>query len=155
MEKLKPDVVVNCADFPSVDDTSRWIDVVCQSSKTPYVIAGGYNLHPSLIGMSVIPGKSACFRCSELRLEEHQADAPPGVQRLKRRTRKIGSIAPTSAITASFAASEVLRLAVPSEALMPAMLNRRGEFNFLSGNIAFAAVPPHPACSCGAAAPLG
>ncbi len=49
-------VVVNCADFPSVDATSALVDAACKDTRTPYVIAGGYNLHLSLVGMTVIPG---------------------------------------------------------------------------------------------------
>lgn len=148
LSKANPDVIVNCADEPSVDLTSEWINEYCQLKGIPYVIAGGYNLHLSLIGMTVSPGVSACFNCSRITLDELQDEALQGVRRLWRPKRNLGSLSPLTGITSSLAASEVLRLAVSSERLRPAMLNRRGEFNFLTNEISFADLPPRPECGC-------
>ena len=70
LSQAEPDIVVNCADEPSVDVTSEWINGYCLEQSIPYVIAGGYNLHLSLIGMTVSPGVSACFNCSRITLDE-------------------------------------------------------------------------------------
>jgi molybdopterin/thiamine biosynthesis adenylyltransferase len=146
--ETKPDVVVNCADEPSVDITSEWINEYCQHQRIPYVIAGGYNLHLSLIGMTVIPGESACFNCSRITLNEREDESLQGVRRLWRPKRNLGSLAPLTGITSSLAASEVLRLAVGSDRLRPAMWNRRGEFNFLTNELSFVDLPPRPECGC-------
>lgn len=142
------DVVVNAADFPSVDLTSDWVDAGCQKAKIPYVIAGGYNLHLSLVGLSVIPGLTACYRCSQLSLNEHADHSLEGVRRLWRPKRNLGSLSPLTAITSAFGASETLRLVLSSERLRPAMVNRRGEFNFLTSNIEFVDLPPRKECLC-------
>lgn len=148
LRAFAPDVVVNCADEPSVDVTSEWINKYCFEEDVPYVIAGGYNLHLSLIGMTVIPRVSACFNCSRIMLSTLEDESLRGVRRLWRPKRNLGSLAPLTGITSALAASEVLRLALRSERLVPAMLNRRGEFNFLTNEISFVDLPPRPECGC-------
>lgn len=143
-----PEIVVNCADEPSVDLTSEWINGYCQHQSIPYVIAGGYNLHLSLIGMTVSPGISACFNCSRITLDELEDESLQGVRRMWRPKRNLGSLSALTGITSSLAASEVLRLAVRSERLHPAMWNRRGEFNFLTNELSFVDLPPRPECGC-------
>lgn len=146
--EARPDVIVNCADEPSVDRTSEWINEYCQHRGVPYVIAGGYNLHLSLIGMTVSPGVSACFNCSRITLDELEDESLKGVRRLWRPKRNLGSLSPLTGITSSLATSEVLRLAVKSERLRPAMWNRRGEFNFLTNELSFVNLPPRSECGC-------
>ena len=149
LEKLpRPTLVVNCADSPSVDVTSDIVDSACQSLGMPYVIAGGYNLHLSLIGMTVIPGESACYHCGRMTLDERQASDLDNLRKLVRPWRNVGNIAPLAAITSSFAANEVVRLAVRSPRLMPKMLNRRGEFNFLTNQLHFVELPRRDDCGC-------
>lgn len=149
LENIGPSaIVVNCADFPSVDATSALVDSACQKSRNAYVIAGGYNLHLSLIGMTVLPGLTACYHCGRLTLEALQGDDLVGLRKLARPWRNIGNLAPLAAITASFAASEVFRVALSDSRIPPAMINRRGEFNFLSNEMHFTSLPPRPECSC-------
>ena len=145
-----PEIIINCADEPSVDATSEWINDFCLVTGVPYVIAGGYNLHLSLIGMTVIPKLSACFACSRITLEELDDDTLRGVRRLWRPKRNLGSMAPLTGITSALAASETIRLAVQSNRMRPAMLNRRGEFNFLTGKISFVDLPKRKECRCSA-----
>lgn len=144
----KHNIVVNCADTPSVDATSSMVDAACKTSNTPYVIAGGYNLHLSLIGMTVMPGQTACYHCGRLTLEEQQGEDLSDMRKLVRPWRNIGNLAPLAAITASFAANEVIRVALADDRLSPAMINRRGEFNFLTSEIHFVSLPPRPECGC-------
>jgi len=141
-------IVVNCADAPSVDATSSLVDTACRRTATPYVIAGGYNLHLSLIGMTVLPGKTACYHCGRLTLEDLQGDDLAGMRKLARPWRNIGNLAPLAAITASFAANEVIRVAISDSRIPPAMVNRRGEFNFLTSDMHFVNLPPRPECGC-------
>lgn len=141
-------IVVNCADYPSVDATSAMVDEACRTTHTAYVIAGGYNLHLSLIGMTVLPGRTACYHCGRVTLEELQGDDLVGLRKLARPWRNIGNLAPLAAITASFAASEVIRVALSDNRIPPAMINRRGEFNFLTSEMHFTSLPPRPECGC-------
>ncbi len=148
LKEIGPEIVVNCADQPSVDITNEWINSFCMAQEVPYVIAGGYNLHLSLIGMTVTPGISACYECSRITLSEMEDKSIGGVRRLWRPKRNLGSLAPLTGITSSLATSEVIRLAVRSERLPPAMWNRRGEFNFLTNELSFVDLPPRIECGC-------
>jgi molybdopterin/thiamine biosynthesis adenylyltransferase len=141
-------IVVNCADYPSVDLTSALVDGACKVTRTAYVIAGGYNLHLSLVGMTVLPGQTACYHCGRLTLEALQTDDLVGLRKLARPWRNIGNLAPLAAITASFAASEVFRVALSDGRIPPAMTNRRGEFNFLTSEMHFTSLPPRSECNC-------
>ena len=148
LEQPTSNIVVNCADAPSVDATSSMVDEACRLVATPYVIAGGYNLHLSLIGMTVLPGKTACYHCGRLTLEELHGEDLAEMRKLARPWRNIGSLAPLAAITASFAANEMLRIAIGDSRIPPAMINRRGEFNFLTNEMHFVSLPPRPECGC-------
>ena len=63
----------------------------------------------SLIGMSVIPGKTACYHCGRLTIEERQGNELDDLRKLARLRRNIGNLGPLAAISASFAVSEVIR----------------------------------------------
>lgn len=140
-------VVINCADHPSVDYTSQVIGRCCMEAKVPHVIAGGYNLHLSLIGPTVLPYESACVECMRRTLDEY---SPPelhrGLRRLDRPRRNIGSLAPLVAISASFVANEVIRVAARSPRIRPAMTSRRAEYNFFTNEIHYLDLPRRPDC---------
>jgi len=53
--------LVNCADQPSVSETTRIIDKHAQKQKIPYCVSGGYNLHLGMVGPIIVPGKTATF----------------------------------------------------------------------------------------------
>ncbi|MEX5938100.1 HesA/MoeB/ThiF family protein [Mammaliicoccus sciuri] len=57
-EKEHFDMIVNCADEPSVVEISRWIDNYCQNNNIPFLVGGGYAGHASKLGTIIIPGKT-------------------------------------------------------------------------------------------------
>ncbi len=141
-------LLVNCADFPNVDVTSKLIHEACMQSKIPYIIAGGYNLHLSLIGPTIIPYETACFECMALTLEDINAPELKNIRKLPRTQRNIGNLAPLTGISSSFVVNEVIRIASKTPELKPAMVNRRGEYNFLTNKINFIDLPRRPDCLC-------
>ena len=64
------DLIINCADKPTVDQTSLIVGQFCMKHNIPHIIGGGYNLHLSLLGQTIIPFKSACVNCFKKSLEE-------------------------------------------------------------------------------------
>lgn len=44
------DLIINCADQPSVDYTSRLVAKYAMKNNIPHIVGGGYNLHLTLIG---------------------------------------------------------------------------------------------------------
>jgi molybdopterin-synthase adenylyltransferase len=142
-------LAINCADFPSVDYTSELIGEHCMQRKIPHLIGGGYNLHLTLIGQSVLPGKSACIKCFKETLEKiNQADLD-GVRKLNLPHRKIGSFGPACAISASLTASEAFKILIGAFSFL-GTLNRRVEFRINSTDFSITEIPRASECEwCG------
>lgn len=129
-------VLINCADFPSVAQTSAIIHDAAFTCNLPYIIAGGYNMHLSLVGPTVIPGETPCFHCIAYAMNQVGVDDLAGAERIVKEHRNIGNIAPLAAISASFVANECLKLLVGMPYMQPIMQGKRGEFNFLTKKLA-------------------
>ena len=129
------DLVINCADKPNVDQTSLWVGEYSMKRGIPHIVGGGYNLHLSLIGQTVIPGKTACVKCFQKQLEEENKIDPKRVKKLMIRNRKIGSFGPMCSIIASFTGMEAIK--VLTKCTFPANVNRRGEFDIYTMDIQY------------------
>lgn len=131
----KIDLIINCADKPTVDDTSLWIGEYAMQRGIPHIVGGGYNLHLSLIGQTIIPGKSACVNCFRKTLEEENRIDPTKVKKLVVRNRKVGSFGPMCSMIASMVGMEAIK--VLSGSITPSNLNRRGEFDIYNMDIKY------------------
>lgn len=129
----KCDLIVDCADKPTVDQTAVWIGEYCMPRNIPHIIAGGYNLHLSLIGQTIIPYQTACVKCFEKQLRVNNEIELAQMKKMNIPNRKIGSLGPMCSLSASFAALEAVK--VLSGLIPPANINRRGEFNIYNMNI--------------------
>ncbi|HID1126399.1 TPA: HesA/MoeB/ThiF family protein [Clostridioides difficile] len=129
------DLIINCADKPNVDTTSLWVGEYCMKNNIPHIIGGGYNLHLSLIGQTIIPYKSACVKCFETELERINEIDTTALRKLNIKNRKIGSFGPMCSINSSMIAMEAIK--VLTKKITPSNLNRRGEFNIYSMNIKY------------------
>lgn len=149
-------VVVNCADHPNVDETARMVGRVCLLRELPHVIAGGYNLHLSLVGPTILPHESACVECIRIGLDAFRPLDHDQIRKIARKSRKIGSLGPLVAVGASYVANEVMRCVLSGPRLRPAMVNRRAEVNFLTGELSSVDLPRRADCSwCGSDVPTG
>lgn len=131
----KIDLIINCADEPNVDTTSLWIGEYSMIRGIPHIVGGGYNLHSSLIGQSVIPGKTACVKCFQKKLEEENTIDSNRVKKLAVSNRKVGSFGPMCSIIASMVGMEAIKIL--SKEIAPANKNRRGEFDIYSMDITY------------------
>jgi len=86
------DLVINAADYPNVDTTSKLIFPTCMNLKIPHIVAGGYNLHLSLIGPTIIPFETPCYKCIELGLDQLQNEDFSHLRKLVRPKRNIGNL---------------------------------------------------------------
>jgi len=125
-------VLINCADFPSVAHTSAIINEAAFALDLPYIIAGGYNMHLSLVGPTIIPGKTPCFHCISHGMDQLKVAEIEGAERVVKEHRNLGNLAPLAAISASFVANECLKLLLGLPNLKPTMIGKRGEFNFFT-----------------------
>ena len=129
------DLIINCADKPNVDTTSLWIGEYCMDKNIPHIIGGGYNLHLSLIGQTVVPFKSACVKCFEKELNRINEIDTKNLKKLNIKNRKIGSFGPMCSIIASMIGMETIK--VLSKKIIPSNLNRRGEFSIYDMDIKY------------------
>ena len=128
-------LIINCADKPTVDMTSLWVGEYGMKRNIPHIVGGGYNLHLSLIGQTVIPHKSACVKCFQMQLEEENRIDPKRVKKLAVKNRKIGSFGPMCSLIASMIGMEAIKIL--SGCTEPANINRRGEFDIYTMDITY------------------
>lgn len=131
----KIDLVINCADKPNVDTTSLWIGEYAMKNNIPHIIGGGYNLHLSLIGQTVIPGKTACVNCFRKKLEEDNKIDSQKVKKLAVKNRKVGSFGPMCSIIASMVGMEAIKIL--TKKINPSNINRRGELDIYTMDIQY------------------
>ncbi len=143
-------LVINAADYPNVDTTSQWIFKPCMEKLIPHIVAGGYNLHLSLIGPTIIPNVSACFECINIGLKNQQADDFSTMRKLHKNNRNIGNLSPLAGVSASFTINEAIRVLCNTKRVSPVMVNKRGEFNFLTSKLHFSEYLRQEKCTwCG------
>lgn len=129
------DLIINCADKPTVDMTSLWIGEYGMKRNIPHIVGGGYNLHLSLIGQTVMPNKSACVKCFQMQLEAQNKIDPNRVKKLAVKNRKVGSFGPMCSMIASMIGMEAIKIL--SGCTIPTNINRRGEFDIYSMDITY------------------
>lgn len=138
------DLIINCADSPTVDATSAIVAEYAMAQGIPHIIGGGYNLHQSLIGQVVLPGQSACYECFRMGLDQLNEIDTTNITKLEKPTRKVGSFPPLSALSASITANEAFKVLAARAAL--AMTDRRTEFYLKEMN--FGTIPMHRQPNC-------
>lgn len=134
-DDISIDLIINCADNPTVDETSLWVGEYAMKRGLPHIVGGGYNLHLSLVGQTIIPGKSACMKCFQKALEEENKIDSKKVKKLAVKNRKVGSFGPMCSMIASMIGMESIK--VLSKGIEPSNLNRRGEFDIYKMDIEY------------------
>lgn len=135
LDDMDVDLIINCADKPNVDTTSLWIGEYAMKRDIPHIIGGGYNMHLSLIGQTVIPGQTACVNCFKKQLEEENKIDSSKVKKLVVKNRKVGSFGPMCSMIASMIGMEAVK--VLSKKIVPSNINRRGEFDIYTMGIIY------------------
>ncbi|WET48155.1 ThiF family adenylyltransferase [Chryseobacterium indologenes] len=120
------DLIINCADYPTVDKTTMLIGEYCMKNKINHIIGGGYNLHQSLIGQVVIPNETACVECFRIHLDEINEIDTSNIHKLNNPARKVGSFPPLSSLSASITANEAFKILAGLNNMV--MNNSRTEF---------------------------
>jgi len=143
--KDKIDLIINCADYPSVDYTTNIIGKFCMKNNIPHIIGGGYNLHLTLIGQTVVPYETACYECFNKKLQEINKPFTQGVRKLNRKNRKIGSFAPLSTLSASLSALDAFKVLCN---LKDFIINdsKRIEFNLKTMDFNIMKIHKNPEC---------
>ena len=123
------DFVVNCADNPSIQETTRILAGYCAKLKIPYSIAGGYNMHLGMLGPIIVPGETACFDCF---LEyQKENDELSKFQKIKD-IEQTGSLAPIAGMVANFHVMEIFKYLIGRGSINK---NKFAELNFMDFGI--------------------
>lgn len=120
------DLIINCADKPTVDNTSLIVGKYAMPHGIPHIVGGGYNLHQSLIGQVVIPGETACLECFRMNLDELNEIDTSNIRKLENKNRRVGSFPPLSALSSAITANEAFKLLAGLDNLT--MAGQRTEF---------------------------
>ncbi|OGR46081.1 MAG: hypothetical protein A2X37_06215 [Elusimicrobia bacterium GWA2_66_18] len=142
INKILPnvDLVINCADYPSMDETSRWLFDACYPLRIPLIPAGGYNGHMTSVPPTLIPGRSTCWHCYERTTAKKVS--PFGELRLAEM--KSGVFLPATVAMAALQMPEIIRVLTGCE--QPRFINCRGEFDINACALRIENVPPTPGC---------
>jgi molybdopterin/thiamine biosynthesis adenylyltransferase len=123
-------LVINCSDSPSVSDTNDIVSEACFKLNIPHLLCGGYDGHLSFVGQTVIPYKTACWKCySESGIYEKSLRGFSHVS-ITSSSLEGGTLAPIASITANLHAIEAIR--VISGYGKPTMTNCKAELDFSS-----------------------
>ena len=138
-------LIINCADEPSVDITSRTVAQFAMQHHIPHIVGGGYNLHLTLIGQSIIPFKTACFECFHTELHTLNTVELQNVRKLHRENRKLGSFSPLSGIAGTLASLDAFKILIGRDDLLQ-QANKRIEFNLREHQFNVINIPRNPKC---------
>ncbi|MGQ7744887.1 HesA/MoeB/ThiF family protein [Pectobacterium brasiliense] len=146
---LDIDLIINCADEPNVDYTSKIISSYCMLHRIPHIVGGGYNLHQTLIGQTIIPFETSCFNCFTVYLDKINNKDLANVKKLHRTKRKLGSYSPLSGMAASLASLDAIKLLSGKKEYLQ-QASKRVEFNLRTLSFNVKDVPRDPLCEwCG------
>ncbi len=138
------DLVINCADQPSVAETSECVGRACMKLRIPHILAGGYRTHLGFVGPTVMPYQSACWKCFADDYYTNDPFGRSGWTPLPISRPNGGALGPLSAVIAGLHAWEAIR--VLTGVLPPMMLNRKGEIDFAGFALSFHEVTRNLAC---------
>ncbi|RUS00545.1 daunorubicin resistance protein DrrC [Pectobacterium polaris] len=141
------DLIINCADEPNVDYTSKIISSYCMLHRIPHIVGGGYNLHQTLIGQTIIPFETSCFNCFTIYLDKINNKDLANVKKLHRTKRKLGSYSPLSGMAASLASLDAIKLLSGKKKYLQ-QASKRVEFNLRTLSFNIQDVPRDPQCAC-------
>lgn len=135
-------IVINCADNPSVEETTRIISKYCNKYKIPYSIAGGYNMHLGMLGPIVIPEETACFEC--FLTAQKERDPLRNLKKIKD-IEQTGSLGPIAGMIANFHVMEVLKLLTGKGTINK---NKFAEMDFMNFSITWLTFDKRKGCKC-------
>jgi bacteriocin biosynthesis cyclodehydratase domain-containing protein len=140
------DLVISCADYPSMADICNSISAACHPLGVPHLLGAGYGYRLSTVGTAIIPGVTPCWRCFD-------ADArgdlmPAGSRQVRAVERPVGTVSAISAFIGSLLSWEATRLLVDRSS---ALAGRVGQFDPATLALTWRDIVADPDCDlCGA-----
>lgn len=117
--------LVNCADSPSVVETTKIIDGYASGNEIPYCVAGGYNLHLGMVGPIIIPGVTRTF--DDFIDYQKRMDPLKDLEKI-RDIKQTGNLGPIAGAVANIQVMEIFKYLTGKGRLN---LNRFAEIDFM------------------------
>lgn len=117
--------LVNCADSPSVAETTKIIDRYASQHEIAYCVAGGYNLHLGMVGPIIIPGVTKTFE--DFIEYQKRTDPLKDLEKI-RDIGKTGNLGPIAGAIANIQAMEIFKYLTGKGKIN---LNRFAEIDFM------------------------
>ena len=136
------DFLVNCADSPSVAETTRVISKYAKRLGIPYSVAGGYNMHLGMIGPIIVPGKTACFDCF---LDYQRINDPLKDMPMIKDLEQTGSLGPIAGAVANIQLMDIFKFLIGKGSVN---FNRFAEIDFMNFNVEWREFEKRPTCEC-------
>ena len=121
--------LVNCADYPSITETTRIIDRYASIEGIPYCVAGGYNLHLGMIGPIIVPGKTKTF--DDFIDYQKRKDPLRDLEKI-REIKQTGNLGPIAGAIANIQVMEIFKYLIGRGRIN---LNRFAEIDFMDFSI--------------------
>jgi len=138
------DLAIGCADQPDVVTVADWVTEACWPA-IPHIIGGGYAYHIGILGVTVLPGRSACWRCvrAETRTDHGRDRAEPFIGKRP----LAGATGALAGLVGSAVAWEAIRVLT---GLPSAFADRWTEIDYWPMQVLTRAIPRRPHCPlCG------
>ncbi len=117
--------LVNCADSPSVTETTRIIDGYASQNEIAYCVAGGYNMHLGMVGPVIIPGVTKTF--DDFIEYQKRMDPLRDLEKI-RDVRQTGNLGPIAGAIANIQTMEIFKYLTGKGRIN---LNRFAEIDFM------------------------
>ena len=121
--------LVNCADSPSIAETTSIIDGYSSKNDIAYCVAGGYNLHLGMIGPIIIPGVTKTF--DDFIRYQRETDSLKDLEEI-RGVRKTGNLGPIAGAIANIQLMEIFKYLTGKGKIN---INRFAEIDFMDFNV--------------------
>lgn len=121
--------LVNCADSPSIVETTKIIDKYASQFGISYCVAGGYNLHLGMVGPIIIPGKTHTF--NDFIEYQKRMDPLKDLEKIKD-INQTGNLGPIAGAIANIQVMEIFKYLTGKGRIN---INKFAEIDFMDFNV--------------------
>lgn len=135
------DLVVSCADQPSVPVVADVVATASTAVAVPHIVGGAYGALLGVPGVTVLPGRTTCWSC----IRAATADDHGRAARTLKGSSPGGSAAPLAGVVGNMTAWEALRILLGAP---PALAGGVREVDLASFDSVWRPIPPRLECGC-------
>jgi molybdopterin/thiamine biosynthesis adenylyltransferase len=135
------DLVVSCADQPSVPVVADVVATACTAAGVPHIVGGAYGAQLGAPGVTVLPGRTTCWSC----IRAATADDHGRAARTVKGSSPGGSVAPLAGVVGNMTAWEALRILLGAP---PALTGGVREVDLATFDSVWRPIPPRDDCGC-------